>query len=88
MVLFGLGFREMILVHAAQRAGEIFGDILPLGAGGNSTLGVAQFLVVLPTANVTYIFHGMNLLFIFIGVCFLYGLILTEATLPFRDFIT
>ena len=53
-----LFFGELILAYAAQGALEISGYIFPLGAGGDATLGVAQSLVINPTANVTYMFHS------------------------------
>lgn len=55
---FALLLREHILAHAAQRALEILGDILPLGAGGNAVVRIAQGLVILVAANIADIFHG------------------------------
>ena len=53
-----LSFRKLVLIDHAQGALEIFGDVLPFGAGGNAALGVAQYLVVFPPANVADIlFH-------------------------------
>ena len=59
---FLLTFGELILTDGAQGALEILGDIFPLGAGGNAAFGIAQFLVVFPTANVANVFHNKFLL--------------------------
>ena len=60
--LWGLLSGELILAHGAQGAGEVFRDILPLGAGGNAAFGVAGRFVIFPAANVAYIFHSKFLL--------------------------
>ena len=43
---------EVVLVHRAEGALEIGGHVLPLGAGGDAALGVAQLLVIFPAADV------------------------------------
>jgi hypothetical protein len=53
---------KLILAYAAQGAFKIVGNIFPLGAGCDATLGVALCLVIFPTANVAYIFHSHVLL--------------------------
>ena len=65
MLLF---FGEVILIYTAKGAEEVFGDIFPLGAGGNAAFGVALLFVVFPTADTAYIFHNdylLSLLFFF-----------------------
>ena len=85
----GLLLRELVLAHHAQGALEIFGDILPLGAGGNAALGIAQSLVVFPAANVANIFHISYLhLFWFVLVFLSVDEILPPKQKFFRDFLT
>ena len=55
---YRLRFGELILADRTQGALEILGYILPLGAGGNAALGVTQFLVIFPAANVANILHN------------------------------
>lgn len=59
-------FGELILADHAQGALEIFGDVFPFGAGCDAALGVAQGLVIFPSANVAYIFHSGILTFKFL----------------------
>jgi hypothetical protein len=53
---------ELFLAYGAEGALEIFGYILPLGAGGDTAFGIAFSLVVFPAAKVTNIFHKNYLL--------------------------
>ena len=55
-------FRKLVLIDHAQGALEIFGDVLPAGSGGNAALGVAQFFILFPAANIADIFHKRFLL--------------------------
>lgn len=57
-----LFFGKLVLIDHAQGALEIFGDVLPFGAGGNAALGVAQFFVIFPAANIADVFHKRFLL--------------------------
>ena len=57
-----LGFAELILANQAQGALEILRNILPLGAGGNTALGVTELLIVFPAADIANIFHNEFLL--------------------------
>jgi hypothetical protein len=59
---FFLFLREHILANRTQRADKIFRDIFPLGTGGNAAFGIAQSLIIFPTANVAYMFHIIFLL--------------------------
>ena len=52
---------EHILLHRAKGAYKVMGNIFPLGSRGNACFGITLSLVVLPAANVTYIFHGFYL---------------------------
>ena len=52
---------EVILAYGAQGALKIVGDILPLGAGSNAALGVAQLLIIFPTADITDMLHNLFL---------------------------
>ena len=54
------GFGEMILAHRTQGTLEIFGDVLPLGAGCNALIGCADFFVVLPAAQIADILHFLS----------------------------
>ena len=51
-----LDFAEIILAYAAEGADEIVGKILELGAGSDAVIGIADSLVVLIAADITYIF--------------------------------
>jgi hypothetical protein len=53
-----VGCGEHILAYSAKRAFEVFGKIFKLCAGSDSSLGITEFLIVFPTACVTYIFHN------------------------------
>ena len=46
---------EVILTYATQGALEILGQVLPLRAGGNSVVGIAELLVIFPSTYITYI---------------------------------
>ena len=48
---FVLRFFELVFAYAAEGAGEIFGDILPLGAGSDAVVGIARRFVVFVAAN-------------------------------------
>ena len=48
---------ELILANAAKRTLEISGNILPLGAGSDTTLRVTLFFIVGPTANIANVRH-------------------------------
>ena len=59
----GSGFRKVIFADQTEGALEVFGEIFPLGSGGDSSVRIAQLLVVFPAANVAYIFlHKIILL--------------------------
>jgi hypothetical protein len=86
---FSLFLRELILAHSAQGALEVLRNILPSRAGSDAGLGVAQFFVVYPTANVANIlFHNEFLLIFMVVFVFLYGLILAAKGKSFCDFLT
>ena len=53
-ILLSLG--EHILANTAKRALEIVGKVLKLGAGSDTVVGIAESLVVLPAASITYVF--------------------------------
>jgi len=55
---------EGILANSAERTFKVIGKVLELCAGCNAVLGIAQFLVVLPSANLANVFH------IFTSLCF------------------
>ena len=60
---------ELVLAHHAQGALEVFGDILPLGAGSDAALGVTQLLVIFPAADVADILHN-SFLHVVVVCCF------------------
>ncbi len=49
-------FGEIVLAYAAECAFKIFGKIFKFCAGFDTEFGSAEFFVVYPAANVTYIF--------------------------------
>ena len=54
---------EVIFTYAAERALEILVEILEFGAGSDSVIGIADCLVVNPTAYIAYVFvHFFTLL--------------------------
>lgn len=59
----GLFFRKRIFTDAAQGAYEIIGEVLELRAGGNSVIGIAEFLVVFIAAYFANVFHDDPLLY-------------------------
>ena len=53
---------ERVLPHPAERAEEIGGQILELGAGGDPLVGGAQSLIIHPAADIANILlHGFDL---------------------------
>lgn len=48
---------ELILAYAAKRAGEILGNVLPLGSGSDAAILIALSLVIDPAADCAYVFH-------------------------------
>ena len=60
--LDSLGFRELVFIHHAQGAVEILGNVFPLGSGSDALFGAAQFFIIFPAADITYIFHKKFLL--------------------------
>jgi len=87
-----LCFRELILAYHAKGTFKIFGNIFPLGARGDTTFRITYSLIILPAANITYIFHRVDLLLIAsvseIVFVFLYGFILAAKPLSFCDILT
>ena len=82
---------KKVLLHGAQGAVEIFGNIFPLGAGCDTALGITLSLVVFPSADAANIFHNRFLRFLnflFLGFVFLCGLTIPKQNQPFRDFLT
>ena len=55
---------EAAFVRAAQRAAEIFGQILKLRAGTEIAFGETYFFIVNPTAEITYMLHNQNTSFL------------------------
>ena len=58
--LFRLILGKVVLADTAKGAYKIFGQIGKGSAGSNAVIGVAQFLVVDPTAYIAYIFHKIT----------------------------
>jgi len=48
--------RELVGTNTAQRAFKIFGKFLKRSAGFNALIGSTYGTIILPSANVTYIF--------------------------------
>ena len=51
---------EGILAHSAKGALEILGQILELCSGSYSVFGIAELLIIYPSANVAYVFFHFN----------------------------
>jgi len=47
---------EQVLAYAAEGAGKVLRDILPLGAGSNAVIGIAGCLVIDIATDSAYIF--------------------------------
>ena len=62
LLSFALLLGKLILAYAAERAYKVLRNILPLGARRNAVLRRALLLVILPAANLAYIFHLFVLL--------------------------
>ena len=56
---------KLRFVGTAERTSKLLRQILKLGAGSDAVIGIAERLVVLPSAKVTNIFHNRYLLFYF-----------------------
>ncbi len=55
---FFLGFAELVLAYATNRAYPIFGEIFKSCAGSNAAIGVAHCRIVFVSANVANVlFH-------------------------------
>mgnify|MGYP007011598356 FL=1 len=49
-----------VFCDAAKRAGEVIGNVFPLGSGRDAFFGIALFLVVFPAANRANVFHDFT----------------------------
>ena len=60
--VFSLFSGDLVFAYHAKGALEIFGNILPLGAGSNATLGITGCFIIFPAAKIANIFHNNYLL--------------------------
>ena len=76
-------FAELILAYSAERAFEVLGKILKLGAGSDSVIGIACFFVINVSAYVAYILLHYNFLrniIILYSVAFVKAMITDQST--------